>query len=136
MIREDPEMLNNLRNPIPGIENAGEMVKKAAIDAAQVAKDATNQIEDWAKDGYDSAMDAVKTKPVMLGAASLGFGALIGGLYALWQRGATKTPSRRKTLPVRARAKQSLRATTGMNGNAAPKAKAKRSKRAPRSMNA
>ncbi len=78
-------MLNNLRNPIPGIENASEAVKKTAMSAAQAAKDATGQLEDWAKDSYGSARDAVKTKPFMLGAASLGFGALMGGLYALWQ---------------------------------------------------
>jgi hypothetical protein len=51
----------------------------------------------------------------MLGAASLGFGALMGGLYALWQRGAAKSRTARKTLPVRARAKQSLRAMTQTN---------------------
>jgi hypothetical protein len=73
----------------------------------------------------------------MLGAASLGFGALMGGLYALWQRGAAKARSPRKTLPARARAKQSLRAMTGTNGNgSATKAKPKRNKRAPRSTNA
>ena len=87
-------MLNNLRNPLPAIENAGEMaadrVKKAANSAAQAAKDATSQLEDWAKDGYGSAREAVKTKPFMWGAASLGFGALMGGLYALWRRGAAE----------------------------------------------
>jgi hypothetical protein len=87
-------MLKKLRNPLPIIENAGEMavdrVKKAANSAGQAAKDATSQLEDWAKDGYGAARDAVKTKPFMWGAASLGFGALLCGLYALWQRGAAE----------------------------------------------
>jgi hypothetical protein len=125
-------MLDKMRNPLPGIERAGEMVKKAAIGATQIAKDTTSQIEDWAKTGYGSARGVVKTKPFMLGAASLGFGALMGGLYALWQRGAAKSQPARKTMPLRARAKQSLRAITGTNGTTGAKAKPKRSKRAPR----
>ena len=129
-------MLNNLRNPVPGIENAGEMAKKAANSAAQAAKDATSQLEAWAKDGYGSARDAVKTKPYMWGAVSLGFGALMGGLYTLWRRGPSESPPGRKTLPARARAKQSL--TTKMNGanGSAAKPKPKRSRRASPSANA
>jgi|1185.fasta_scaffold1270595_1 hypothetical protein len=112
-------MLDNLRNPLPGFENAGEMVdtvKKTANRATKAAKDASSQVENWAKDGYGSARDAVKTKPWMLGAASLGFGALMGGLYALWQRGAARKGRTRKTVPVRSRAKQSLRAMSKANG--------------------
>ena len=131
-------MLNNLRNPLPAIENAGEMaadrVKKAANSAAQAAnsaaqaaKDATTQLEDWAKDGYGSAREAVKTKPFMWGAASLGLGALMGGLYTLWRRGAAKDRPTGKTLPARARAKQSL--ATDANG-ANRKQKPKRARRA------
>ena len=133
-------MLNNLRNPLPAIENAGEMaadrVKKAANSAAQAAKDATSQVEDWAKDGYGSAREAVKTKPFMWGAASLGLGALMGGLYTLWRRGATEGRNGRKTLPARTRAKQSL--TTKMNGanGSAAKPKLKRARRASPSTNA
>ena len=130
-------MLNNLRNPLPAIENAGEMaadhVKKAANSAAQAAKDATSQLEDWAKDGYGSAREAVKTKPFMWGAVSLGFGALMGGLYTLWRRGAAKDRPARKTLPARSRAKQSL--ATKMNGTNGSTAKPK-PKRARPSMNA
>ena len=134
-------MLNHLRNPLPVIENAGEIaadrVKKAANSAAQAARDATSQLEDWAKDGYGSARDAVKTKPFMWGAASLGFGALMGGLYTLWRRGTAEGRPGRKTLPVRTRAKQSSRAMkmNGTNGSAA-KPKAKRTRRAPPAMNA
>lgn len=130
-------MLNNLRNPLPGIEKksdlAAERIKKAADSAAEVAKNATSQVEDWAKAGYGTARDAATTKPVLWGAVSLGFGALMGGLYALWERNAAKTPLARKTLPVRRRAKQSLRAHT--NGSASgAKRKAKRTVAAPKSM--
>ena len=126
-------MLNNLRNPIPGIENAGEMVKKAASGAAQITKDATSQLEDWAKVGYGSARDAVKTKPFIWGTASLGFGALMGGLYALWQRGAAKAKPARKAMAVRARAKQSRRAVTQTNRTGtATKRKPQRTRRAPK----
>jgi len=134
MIREDM-MLTNLHHPLPGIENAGEMAKKAANSAAQAAKDATGQLQDWAKDGYGSARDAVKTKPYMWGAVSLGFGALMGGLYTLWRRGTGEGRRARKTLPARARAKQSLTKMNGANGSAA-KPKPKRTRRAPPAMNA
>jgi hypothetical protein len=132
-------MLDNLRNPLPGLEKTGDLamdrIKKAANGAAQVAKDATCQMEDWAKAGYGSARDAATTKPVMWGAVSLGFGAVMGGLYALWQRGAPKTRPARKTLPARARAKQSLRGMTQANGSVSgTKRKAKRTVRAPRLM--
>ena len=73
-------MLEKMRNPLPGIENASEAVRKAAMSAAQAAKDATCQVEDWAKAGYGSARDVVTTKPLVVGAASLGFGAIMGGL--------------------------------------------------------
>jgi len=129
-------MLNNLRNPLPAIENAGEMAKKMANSAAQAAKDAKGQLEDWAKDGYGAAQDIVKTKPFMWGAASLGLGALMGGLYTLWRRGAAEGKPGRKTLPARTRAKQSLTAkVNGTNGSAA-KPKPKRTRRAPPAMNA
>ena len=132
-------MFDNLRNPLAGLESTGDMVvdriKKAADSAAQAAKNTTTQLEDWAKDGYGSARDVVKTKPLMLGAASLGFGALMGGLYALWQRGAAKSRTARKTLPVRARAKQSLRAMTN-GARPATKRKSKRARRALPSANA
>jgi len=119
-------MLHNL-------EKAGDMtmdrIKKAANNTVQAAKNTT----DWAKAGYGSARDAVTAKPLVLGAASLGFGALMGGLYALWQRGAAKARPARKTLPVRAPAKQSLRKMTNGTGSGG-KRKAKRTARAPRSM--
>src|SRR5579871_2498226 len=47
----------------------------------KAAQSAATQLEGWAKDGYDS----VKARPAMWSAASLGIGALAGGLYALWR---------------------------------------------------
>ena len=47
----------------------------------KAAQNAAAQVEEWAKDGYDS----VKARPAMWSAASLGLGALAGGLYALWR---------------------------------------------------
>jgi len=130
-------MLEKMRNPLPGIENASEAVRKAAMSAAQAAKDATCQVEDWAKAGYGSARDVVTTKPLVVGAASLGLGAIMGGLYSLWQRGAAKARPARKAMPVRARAKQSLRATAPTNGaGSATKRKPKRTRRAPKVPNA
>lgn len=129
-------MLDNLRNPLPGLESAGDIavdrIKQAANSAAEVTKNATSQVADWAKDGYGTAQDAVKTRPLMLGVVSLGFGALMGVLYALLQRGATKGRTAPKTLPARARAKQSLRAMTQTNGARKPK----RTRRAPPPTNA
>lgn len=130
-------MLNKLRNPLSGIENPGEMIRKAAMGAGKAAKHATDRLEDWAKDGYGSARDKAKTKPFAVGAASLGLGAVIGGLYALWQRGAPKTRPTRKALPVRAGSKQSLRATTHANGSGSvTKQKPKKTRRAPKIPNA
>jgi len=123
---EEIVMLGNLEKTS---DMAIDRMKKAANNTVQAAKNTS----DWAKAGYGSARDAVTAKPLVLGAASLGFGALMGGLYALWQRSAAKVRPARKTLPVRARAKQSLRTMTNGNGSGG-KRKAKRTARAPRSM--
>lgn len=57
-------------------------VMKAAQNAAQSARGAAAQLEEWAKGRYGSG----KASPAaMWGAASLGIGALAGGLYALWR---------------------------------------------------
>jgi len=118
-------MLGNLEKTS---DMAVDRMKKAANNTVKAAKNTS----DWAKAGYGSARDAVTAKPLVLGAASLGLGALMGGLYALWQRGAAKVRPARKTLPVRARAKQSLRTMNGTGSGG--KRKAKRTARAPRSM--
>jgi len=112
-------MLNNLRNRLPDIEKtrglAVDRVLKTANNAAQSAKDVSVQLEEWAKDGFESA----KKRPLMWGAASLGFGALLGGLWALWRQ---STKPQLRTAPLRSRAKAALRAATKTNGAAGKKA--------------
>ena len=129
-------MLEKMPNPLPAIENASEAVRKAAMSAAQAAKDATCQVEDWAKAGYGSARDVVTTKPLVIGAASLGLGAIMGGLYSLWQRGAAKAKPARKAMPVRARAKKSSRAMPTNGAGSTTKRKPKTTRRPPKVPNA
>jgi hypothetical protein len=121
-------MLNNLRNRLPDIEDAGAVavdhVVKAASTAAQAAKDATVQLEEWAQEGVDCA----KKRPLMWGAASLGFGALMGGLYALWRKAKPSGQIAHRTMPARSRVKQTLRAAAKSTGAAKLVAK-KRGKR-------
>jgi len=90
----------------------------------------------------NSARDTVTSKPFVWSAASLGFGALAGGLITLWRRGAMNGHMNfsfaRKIMPARAHSKKSMRTTTVMNGTGSltPKRKAKKSKRPRSSANA
>jgi hypothetical protein len=104
--------------------------RKADTDdvMTKAARDAAAQLEGWAKDGYDS----VKARPAMWGAASLGIGALAGGLYALWRNkdkininlyGADALwnwngKANGRTMAARTRTKQARRAKLKMNGAA------------------
>ena len=120
--------------------------------AARMSKAANNaaaHLEIWAKDGYDS----VKGSPAIWGAASLGIGAIAGGLYALWlnkdrlneiydfealwhRNGKANGRKSNRTLAARLRTK-SRRAKAKMNGAATmdgmqhkPAKRAKRTRRA------
>lgn len=132
-------MLINLRNRLPDIEeasgaafnravNAANTAAKSAKDASsKIAKEASSQMEGWAQDGLDS----MRTRPFLWGTASLGMGALMGGLYALWQRKPKRAAA--KTMPARTRAKQTLRKVAkakanGANGHS-PKKRARKTKR-------
>ena len=85
---------------------ARDSVMRAANQTAASAKEMGEQLEDWAKDGYE----AVRERPLLWGAASLGIGALIGGLYALWQREANReTQPNGTTMPARSRTKPAMR---------------------------
>ncbi|HXJ01975.1 MAG TPA: hypothetical protein VNH44_12190 [Micropepsaceae bacterium] len=121
-------MLNIWRNKMPDIENAGSeaanRVMKAANNAAQSAKDASGHLEEWAQEGLES----MKTRPLMWGAASLGFGALMGGLYALFQKAKPKRRVAARSVPARAHAKQTLRASAEPAGT---KKRAKKTRRTP-----
>jgi hypothetical protein len=132
----------NLRNTTPATEQAKdaaiERASKAADKAAKSAKEISGQLERWAKDGYGSAREAMKSGQFKWGAASLGFGALVGGLFALWQRNAKaqRRPTR-NTMAVRARAKQSMRAAPETNGGEVPAVRktAKRTRRSRQAAN-
>ena len=124
-------MLNNLRTRLPDIEEAREAaldrVAKTAGIAAQTAKNASGHLEEWAKDGLDS----VKSRPLMWSAASLGFGALIGGLFAVWRKAKPSGRVSRRTVPARSRSKQILLEARKTNVAAKP-ARKKRAPKAPR----
>jgi hypothetical protein len=96
----------------------------------KAANNAAAHLEGWAKDGYDS----VKGSPAIWGAASLGIGALAGGLYALWRNknrigaidfdalwhrnGKANGRSSTRTIAARSRTKQARRGKAKMNGAA------------------
>jgi len=122
-------------------------MKKAAQNAAESARGAAAQLEEWAKGSYGSA----KASPAaMWGAASLGIGAIAGGLYALWRNkdkikinvyGMDALWRRNgmmsgRTMAARSRTKQARRAKLKMNGAAIeassrqPAKRAKRTRRA------
>jgi hypothetical protein len=89
----------------------------------------------------NSARDTVTSKPFIWGAASLGFGALAGGLITMWRRGGMDGQINlnfaRKIMPARTNSKKSMRATTAIDATAslAPKRKARKSKRSRSSAN-
>ena len=117
----------------------------------KAANNAAAHLEGWAKDGYDS----VKGRPAIWSAASLGIGALAGGLYALWRNknrlsgidldtlwhrnGKANGRASSRTIAARSGSKQTRRAKRKMNGaemdGAQPKA-AKRAKRTRRAKSA
>jgi hypothetical protein len=106
-------MFGNLRNKMPSMDEAADIAKdnvmRVANQTVASARDVGGHIDEWAKDGYD----AVKARPLMWGAASLGFGALMGGLYALWQREAKRgVRPKRKTMATRSRTKHAVRTGT------------------------
>jgi hypothetical protein len=115
-------MLNNLRIRLPDIEEAREVtvehVVKAANGAAQTAKEASEHLEDWARDG----LDFVKSRPLMWAVISLGFGALIGGLFALWRPAKPNGPRARRAVPARARSKPKKRAPKARRVHPSPDA--------------
>ena len=128
-------MFGNLRNKMPSFEEAADVAKdsvmRAANRTAMSAREMGGQIEEWAQDGYD----AVRERPILWGAASLGVGALMGGLYALWQR-ETKRGTRTNGKIVAARSrKRSVRAASTLNGKGRKKRRTRKptAERAPAS---
>jgi hypothetical protein len=85
----------NRRSTLSDIEDAGEYAMKQVLSAAnsvgKSAKQVSNQIEDWANDGYDAVRGAAKSDAAFWGAITVGMGACVGGLFSLW-RFAAKDP--------------------------------------------
>ena len=103
-------MFGNLRNKMPSMDKAADMAKdnvmRVANHTVASARDVGGHIDEWTKDGYD----AVRARPLMWGVASLGFGALMGGLYALWHREPKRAMRpKRKTMATRSRTKHAVR---------------------------
>jgi hypothetical protein len=126
----------NWRNTLSDVEDAGEFAKNqmlsAANSAAKSAKGVSSQIESWATDGYEAIRDAAKRGDAAFwGAISVGMGALMGGLYALW-RSSGRKPGR-----GRRRSARSMAVSSGMGrkmrstgtGTRKPSRKATRSRR-------
>lgn len=120
-------------------------VRTAANSAAHAARGVAAQLEDWAKAGRASQKS---NATAIVGAASLGIGAIAGGLYALWRNKERITGISAleawwhrdskpvgRTVAVSARTKQSRRAAankmSAVNGEKS-KPQAKRTKGARR----
>jgi hypothetical protein len=128
-------MFGNLRNKMPSMDEAAEVARDSVVRAANhtaaSAREMDEQLEDWAKDGYD----AVRARPIVWGAASLGIGALMGGLYALWQREAKRgTRPSRKSMAARSRTKQAVRMDGETNGRTNGIARKRKKTRKPRAI--
>ncbi len=102
-------MLYNLRNRLPDVDDAREIAvdraMKAANSAAELAREVSDRLEDWAADGLDS----VRSRPLMWTAASLGLGILVGGLFAVWQNAGRRNGQTRRTVAARSSAKPKRR---------------------------
>jgi len=125
-------MFNHLRNRLPEAGQVGEVaadrMMKAADSTAKSAKEFAGHLEEWTKEGVGS----VKTHPITWGAASLGIGALMGGIYALWRQTAKPDgQASHRTMAARARPKAARHSATS-----APKKKARKARRARPTANA
>ena len=129
----------NWRKTLPAVEDAGEyamdQLMSAANSAAKSARGVSNQIGDWASDGYESIRSVAKKEPeAFWGAVTVGMGALIGGLFALWSSSGRKPrrPRVRRTMAVRSAIGRSARSMTAGMG----KTRRKRSRRSRQSRTA
>ena len=129
----------NWRKTLPAVEDAGEyamdQLLSAANSAAKSAREVSNQIEDWASDGYESIRSAARKEPeAFWGAVTVGMGALIGGLFALW-RSSGRKPQRRRTARTMAVRSAVTRSSRSMNAGTG-KTQRKRARRGRRSRSA
>ena len=125
----------NWRNTLPAVENAGEYAMDQLLNvvdsAGRSARDMSSQIESWASDGFETIRDAAKSEPAFWGAVTIGMGALIGGILALWRSSGRKPQRGRaaRTVAVSTAAGRSKR-STGAGMSAMPKRRRRR-RRAP-----
>jgi len=84
-----------------------EVVIKTANSAAKSAKEVSDQLEKWAKDGYGSARNVVTSGPFLWSAASLGVGA---GLIALWRSNMKPGKRGKRSFSMQKQATQAWRA--------------------------
>lgn len=86
---------------------AAERIEDAATDLAEIARSATERLEEWSRDGFSSARNAVKDAPVMWSAISLVLVAVVG-VAATWLRTRERArPARRRRSSAELRAKGS-----------------------------
>jgi hypothetical protein len=122
----------NWRNTLPDLEDAGDFAMDQLRSAAKSARNASSQIESWASDGYDAIR---KNDAAFWGAVSVGMGALMGGLFALWRSSGTKPRRGRRARTVAAisamgsRGSRSMRSKgTGMGKRSRKTTRARRKK--------
>ena len=125
----------NWRNTLPDLEDAGDFAMDQLRNAAKSARDVSGQIESWATDGYEAIRDAARNNDAAFwGAVSVGMGALMGGLFALWRSSGGKPRRGRKpsTMAVSsAIGSRSSRSTRSM-ANGMAKSTRKRSRKTTR----
>ena len=81
----------NWRSTLPDLEDAGDFARDQLRSVSKSAKEVSSQLESWANDGYGAVRDAARSDAAFWGAITVGMGACIGGMYALWTT-ATKSP--------------------------------------------
>ena len=83
---------------VTSAEAAAQQLESAANEIAEYARSASERLEDWGKDNYQSAKSAVQEAPVMWSAISIGVVAL-AGLAATWLSSRNRG-SRRRARPA------------------------------------
>jgi hypothetical protein len=108
---------------IASAEAAAQQIESAANEIAEYARSASERLEDWGKDSYQSAKSAVQEDPVLWSAISIGVVAL-AGLAATWLSTRNRSSRRRRARPSPAqlrtrRAAKSKRSRSARQQNAA-----------------
>ena len=84
---------------VTSAEAAAQQIESAANEIAEYARSASERLEDWGKDNYQSAKSAVQEAPVMWSAISIGVVAL-AGLAATWLSSRNRGTRRRRARPA------------------------------------